>query len=307
MTSSSLIGIVGPTGVGKSEVALAIARLTPSEIIAVDSMQVYRGMDLGTGKPSPAARKEVPHHGLDLADPSESFSVAQYIAAVSPIIPQIIERKRLPVLVAGTGLYLKALLDGLCPAPPENPHVREQILAEGKKAGWETVHARLQQVDPAAAARIHPNDSRRITRALEVFSVSKKPISEWQESTSGILSDGMQVELFGLNCQRVLLYRRIEARIDSWCGAGWLEEAKKLAAQPLSKTAGEALGYKEMYAHLRGERKWEESVSLIKRNTRHYAKRQMTWFRRDSRVRWISTDGISAEQAARQILEQRVS
>ncbi len=299
-----MIGIVGPTGIGKSEVALAVARLVPSEIITVDSMQVYRGMDLGTGKPDRSSRQQVPHHGLDLTDPSESFSVAQYIAAVGPVIPQIIARQHLPILIAGTGLYLKALLDGLCPAPPEDPQIREQILAEGKKTGWGIVHARLQEVDPAAAGRIHPNDSRRIIRALEVFSITKKSISSWQESTVGLLSSGMSVELFGVTCSRALLYRRIEARVDAWCQVGWLEEARKLVAHPLSKTAGEALGYKEMYAHLRGERGWSETVSLIKRNTRHYAKRQMTWFRRDARIRWIATDGLSAEEAARQIVDR---
>ncbi len=296
--------IAGPTGAGKSEVALAAARLIPAEIVVVDSMQVYKGMDLGTGKPDRRAQAEVPHYGLDLAEPSEEFSVAQYLSRVLPVLSEIVARGKTPLLVAGSGLYLKALLDGLCPAPSQDSALRQELTHRGEEQGWESMHGLLKEVDPAAAEKIHPNDSRRIVRALEVHSLSKRPITSWQKETAGLLDNGWSVEIFGLFRNRALLYRRIDARVDGWMEQGWLDEAKRLRAGPLSKTAREALGYKELFLHLNGERALPETVSLIKRNTRHYAKRQMTWFRRDSRVRWLSADDLSPEETALQVAQQ---
>ncbi len=292
--------MVGPTGIGKSEVAAEIARRVSAEIVAVDSMQVYRGMDLGTGKPDPVSRREIPHHGIDLADPEEEFDVARYVRWVRPVLEEIRLRGRLPLLVAGSGLYLRGLLDGLCQAPGKDPYLREQLLWQGREKGAPFLHEKLKPVDPKAAAKIHPNDLRRIVRALEVFQVSGRPISQWQEETTRPL-DG-EKHLIGLTCGRQRLYEGIDRRIDGWLAAGWLEEARRLKRRDLSRTAREALGYRELFAHLEGQIGWEPTVTLIKRNTRQYAKRQWSWFRADARVRWITTDGRSPEEVARHIL-----
>jgi tRNA dimethylallyltransferase len=284
----SVLAIVGPTGIGKSEAALEIARQVPSgaEIVVVDSMQVYRGMDLGTSKPSPSLRREIPHHGLDLADPSEDFDVARYVELVRPVISEIQRRGRLPILVAGCGLYLRALLDGLCPAPGRFPEIRQELLQEAEDKGTSFLHARLKKVDSDSAAKIHPNDLRKIVRALEVFQASGVPLSRWHRKTEPFVAPE-ELEIFGLSRDRSDLYRRIEERIDRWLDAGWLEEARGLMERPLSMTAKKALGYQELFRYLRGGIEWERCVSLIKQNTRRYAKRQWTWFRADPRVQWI--------------------
>ncbi len=264
-------------------------------------MQVYRGMDLGTGKPERSIQREIPHHGLDLVGPEEEFNVARYLEMVQPTILAIQARGRLPLLVAGSGLYLRGLLDGLCPAPGEDPVLRGQLLKESQQIGVQALHARLVKVDPAAAARIHPNDCRRIVRALEVFSVTGRPLSEWQRQLTPRSGLGQEIRLVGLICDRAALYRRIEQRIDGWLKLGWLEEAKKLAALPLSRTAREALGYRELFDFLAGKMEWESAQQLIKQNTRRYAKRQWTWFKADPRVVWIQTDGKEPETLAAEI------
>ena len=300
-----MLVLVGPTGVGKTDVAMAIARQIPAEIVVVDSMQVYRGMDLGTGKPGASFRQEIPHHGLDLVEPEEDFSVAKYLSFVSPVLRDIQARGRTPILVAGSGLYLRALLGGLCPAPGRDDEVRERILAEAARFGTALLYDRLRVVDPAASERIHPNDLKRIVRALEVHAVTGKPLSAWQaESGAGPTGDGQECRFFGLIRGRDLLYRRIESRIDGWIESGWIEEARALRARELSKTAREALGYEELFACLEGWLARDQAVALIKRNTRRYAKRQMTWFHQDRQVHWISVDSIEPEAAAGAILHE---
>ena len=298
MGEKFLLAIVGPTGVGKTEAAMAMARLAPAEIVAVDSMQLYRGMDAGTGKPDRSMRAEVPHHGLDLADPEEEFNAGAYVEQVRPALEQIRERGRLPILVAGSGLYLRALLDGLCQAPGQNPELRKELVDEAGRVGSPALHARLKELDAAAAARIHPNDLRRIIRALEVHSLSGQPLSVLQKQTVGLLDSGWRAQRIGLTCDRDLLYRRIESRIDGWLAGDWVEEAKKLHARPLSRTAREALGYRELFDWLDGRADWPTTVRQIKQNTRRYAKRQWTWFKADPRVEWILTDGTTSKEAA---------
>lgn len=297
-----ILSIVGPTGVGKTEVAYLLARLVPSEIVAVDSMQVYRGMDRGTGKPDASLRREIPHHGLDLVDPEEEFDAAKFRRLMVPVIREIQARGHLPVLVGGSGLYARALLDGLCQAPGKDPFRREQLLQEGREKGAPALHARLKEVDPEAAGRIHPNDLRRIVRALEVFLVSGRRLSRWQGETTDPLEG--EKRLIGLTRAREDLYRRVEERIEGWLGEGWLEEARGLHRRALSRTAREALGYRELFAFLEGGADWATTVSLIKRNTRRYAKRQIAWFRADPRLEWLPVDGLSPETTAARILER---
>lgn len=302
-SSPDAIGIVGPTGIGKTEVAVALARRLPAEIVVVDSMQVYRGMEIGTGKPDARLRREVPHHGLDLVEPEEEFSAAQYVKAVSPAIASIRARGLVPVLVGGSGLYFKALVDGLCKAPPKNAMLRQKLSEQAQAEGAEELHKKLSEVDPVSAGRIHPNDVRRIIRALEVFSETGRALSDWQ-AQGAPLSGGLETfRWVGLTCDREKLYQRIQTRIEGWLSSGWLEEAQHLHARPLSQTAREALGYKELFDFLEGRRSWEETVQLIIRNTRRYAKRQWAWFRANPRIQWVDVEGSSPEAAADRILE----
>ena len=287
-----MICVVGPTGIGKSEVAVELARRLSAEIVVVDSMQVYRGMDLGTGKPDRAIRAEIQHHGLDLVEPEDEFNVARYRKQAGPIIESICSQGKPLVLVGGSGLYFRALLDGLCLAPGEDPALRARLREEAKAAGSQALHARLHRVDAFAASRIHPNDLKRIIRALEVFQVTGRPLSRWQQETTRPMADRSVCRWIGLTCDRELLYERIEQRIDGWIRAGWLEEARRLRRRALSRTAREALGYRELFDHLEGRTDWETTLSLIKRNTRRYAKCQLSWFRQNPRIEWIGVDGL---------------
>lgn len=297
------LGIVGPTGIGKTEVAVALARRLPGEIVVVDSMQVYRGMEIGTGKPDARLRREVPHHGLDLVEPEEEFSAAQYVKAVSPAIASIRARGLVPVLVGGSGLYFKALVDGLCKAPPKNATLREKLSEQTQTEGAEALHRNLSEVDPVSAGRIHPNDARRIIRALEVFSETGRALSDWQARGSP-LSGGLETfRWVGLTCGREKLYQKIEGRIMGWFASGWLEEARHLHARPLSRTAREALGYKELFHFLESRRSWEETARLIIRNTRRYAKRQWAWFRANRRIQWIDVEDKKPEETAERIFQ----
>lgn len=309
-SSPDALGIVGPTGIGKTEIAVALARRLPAsakmsggEIVVVDSMQVYRGMEIGTGKPDARLRREVPHHGLDLVEPEEEFSAAQYVKVVSPAIASIRARGRLPVLLGGSGLYFKALVDGLCQAPPKNATLREKLSEQVEAEGAEALHRSLSEVDPVSAGRIHPNDARRIIRALEVFSETGRALSDWQSQGAPFLGGLETFRWVGLTCDREKLYQKIQARVEGWLNSGWLEEARHLQKRSLSQTAREALGYKELFDFLEGKRGWEETVQLILRNTRRYAKRQWTWFRANPRIQWIDVEGKKPEEIAERILQ----
>ena len=285
---SGVIVLAGPTGIGKSEAALALAAEIPAEIVAVDSMQVYRGMDIGTGKPSAEIRRRVPHHGIDLAEPEEEFDAIRYAQAVAPVIEGVRRRGRWAILTAGCGLYLRVLRRGICDAPGKDPRVRARLLEQASAEGAAALHARLAEVDPAAARRIHSNDLRRAVRALEVYEVTGRPMSRWHEEQEIPGRDDWRV--VGLDCGRQQLYEKIEARIDGWLAGGWIEEAGVLARRSLSLTAREALGYRELFGHLQGRTGWAETRALIHRNTRRYAKRQLSWFRHEPGVEWIASD-----------------
>ena len=297
-----VLAIVGPTGIGKTEVAVAMARRLPAEMVVVDSMQVYRGMDVGTGKPSAQLRSEIPHHGLDLVEPEEEFDVLRYVQVVRPVLEGIQAAGRWAVLVGGCGLYLKVLLEGLCQAPGKDPLLRERLVAEGKNLGSPALHQRLDSVDPEAAQKIHPNDLRRIIRALEVYHLTGRPLTQWQKETVPFLESLENCSVIGLTSDRNRLYERIQARVDDWLSAGWVEEARALSARSLSRTAQGALGYRELLDHFRGQMDWPTTRFLIHRNTRQYAKRQWSWFRQDPRVRWIDVDGRGSDAVAAEIL-----
>ena len=296
--------MVGPTGVGKTEVALQVARLIPAEIISVDSMQVYRGMDIGTGKPSPAIRGEIPHHGLDLVDPQEDFDVLRYASAVAPAIRAILERGKWALLVGGAGLYLRVLRRGLCDAPGQDPQRRDRLVEEALALGPGRLHERLRGVDAEAAQRIHPNDLRRTVRALEVFESSGRTLTQWQVDNRPCVVGLEHCPVVGLDCRREILYQRIDLRLEEWLNAGWLEEAGGLLQRGLSRTAREALGYRELFDYLEGRSDWEQTRLLMARNTRRYAKRQWSWFRHEPDVVWIDTRGRATKDLSQEIVER---
>lgn len=287
-----LVVIVGPTAVGKTAAGVLLARRIGGEVVSADSMQVYRGLDVGTAKLTPAEAQGVPHHLIDVADPEQEFTVAEYQRLANKAIEGIVARGRFPIVVGGTGLYVKALVDGfLFPEPDGDPSLREQLGRWADEHGSPALHERLVQVDPVAAARIHPNDRRRIIRALEVYYKAGRPISELQEEGRG--KEPVYDALFcGLTMDRERLYRRINERVDDQLRRGLLKEVEAffVAGRRRIFTAGQALGYKEFLPYLRGEEPLEAAVERLKQATRRYAKRQYTWFRADKRVHWLDVD-----------------
>lgn len=293
-----LLVLVGPTAVGKTAISVAAARQLGAEIISGDSMQVYRGLDIGTAKITPSEMNGVPHHMINIKEPDEPFSVAEFQARVDGLIREILGRGRLPMLVGGTGLYVRAVLQEYTFTEMEgDPGLREQLAAEEAANGAGHLHRRLAAVDPAAAGRLHPNDLRRIIRALEVFETTGVPISETQKAGEG---EPRYDDLFiGLTMERELLYRRIDLRVEQMLAAGLREEAERLLKRfPPSTQALEAIGYREMVWHLRGLLTSPETAALIQRNTRRFAKRQFTWFKRDERIHWIDLTSPAARVSA---------
>jgi tRNA dimethylallyltransferase len=290
------IAVVGPTGIGKTDCSIELARRFSAHVAAVDSMQVYRGMEIGTGKPSAKTLSEIPHHGLNWLDPSEECDAVRYAHYLAPILTNLWNRSVAVILTGGCGLYLKVLLDGLCEAPGADPEIRDRLVEEGERVGAGVLHDRLKQNDPVAAAQIHPNNLRRVVRALEVWELTGRPLSDWQKENKPFLSPEIKIKIVGLSGNREKLFERLDQRVDQWFEQGWLDEARRLSKKPLSKTAAEAVGYRELFSHLRGEITLEQAREQIKQNTRRYAKRQWTWFRNDPRVAWIETDGLTLKQ-----------
>jgi len=278
--------LTGPTASGKSAVALELAERIGGELVAMDSMTLYRGMDIGTAKPNAADRARVPHHLLDAFDPWESATVAWWLAAADAACAAIAARGKVAIFVGGTPFYLKSLLHGLFPGPPADSLLRSRLEAEVEAGGRVALHARLAAVDERTAARLHPNDVRRVVRALEVFELTGRPISSWQTTwdTAAFAGDSPQavpapIPAVRLDLPREELYRRIDARVLGMMEAGWLDEAKRLRESPMSREAAQALGYRELFDHLHGHTPWNETVALIQTRTRQFAKRQLTWFR----------------------------
>jgi len=291
-----LLVIVGPTASGKSAVAMALALRLDGEIVSADSMQVYRGMDIGTAKPSLGEQAEIRHHLIDAADPDEVFNVARYQELAGAAIADAASRGKLPIMVGGTGLYVDAIVRGfLFPDEGRNPAVRERLEREAAE-GWggaPALHARLALCDPEAAARIHPNDLRRIVRALEVFEVTGRPITELRRKHVPV--NTYNTRLFGLTMPREALAARIDARVDQMVAAGLVDEVRGLLQMGYDPeaTAMQAIGYKEFAAYLAGREGLDQAIDAVKLETRKYAKRQMTWFRKHDDIAWIDVCGIS--------------
>jgi len=287
-----LLIIAGPTAAGKTELSLALALELGAEIVSADSMQVYRGMDIGTAKPTREERASVPHHMLDIVEPKAEFSVGEYLRLADEAIADIRARGKTPLVVGGTGLYIRALIHGIFEGPKADRGFRDGLLERERSGGPGTLHRELAENDPEAAARIHPSDLRRIVRALEVYRAEGMPITAMQkEHRAG--ASVRPVRLACLSRERPDLYGRIDMRVDAMMEQGFLEEVRALrdAGCTRGMVSMQALGYKQILAHLDGETTLDEAVKLIKRDTRRYAKRQFTWFRSEPGVVWVDLTG----------------
>lgn len=286
----SLVVICGPTASGKTALALQLAEHFAVEIISADSRQVYRRMDIGTAKATAEERSRVRHHLVDVVDPDEDFTAADFLLRGRAALAEIVRRGRLPLVVGGTGLYIEALLRGLVDAPGADPDLRRELAQWEKKHGPGSLHERLQAVDPVLAEQLAPRNLVRIVRALEVFYQSGQRLSELQARHAAVPSP-FRVVTIGLAPQRELLYERIDQRVEAMMAAGLLTETEALLASGSSPQlkALQTIGYRECVDHLAGNTSLQEAVGLIQRNSRRYAKRQMTWFKRDNEIIWLDS------------------
>lgn len=287
MIETPLIVIVGPTGVGKTALAVRLALTVGGEIVSADSRQVYRYMDVGTAKPTAQERAQVPHHLIDVVDPDQTLTLAEYRELATAAIADIAGRRRVPLLVGGTGLYVRAVAEGwTVPRVPPNPVLRQLLLERAEKEGAAALYAELQAVDAPAAARIDPRNVRRVVRALEVYHGSGQPISAQQRRER----PPYRALWIGLTMPRGELYARVDARIERMLAAGWVREVEDLVTRgySLELPALSALGYREIGCYLRGETSLEEAVALIKRHTRRFIRHQYAWFGlADPRLHWF--------------------
>jgi tRNA dimethylallyltransferase len=290
--------LAGPTGAGKTDWALRLAAQAPLEIVSVDSALVYRGLDIGTAKPSRAVRAQIPHHLIDIIDPAQSYSAGQFVRDALSAIAQIHARRRVPLLVGGTMLYLRALLHGLAPLPQASPQLRAEIDTRAAARGWPALHAELAALDPPAAARIAANDGQRIQRALEVCYTSGQPLSQLQRATTSALA-GWPLRYWILAPrERATLHARLARRFDGMMAGGFLEEVEGLRRRgdlTARHPAMRAVGYRQLSAHLAGEFDRAEAVRRAVAATRQLAKRQLTWMRREVQAAWIDPDADRAE------------
>jgi len=298
--------IIGCTACGKGAVGCALARRIGGQIISVDSMKIYRRMDVGTAKPSAQLRAEIPHHCIDLVEPSEGFSVAEYLACADASIHAVLAGSAIPLAVGGTSLYIKALTEGLFEDPSTDPRLRAELTRRAEDLGHQALHAELALVDPVSAERIHPNDLRRIVRALEVYRSTGRPISSLQRQWDAG-ARRYDCVFVGLRRDQADLHRRIVMRVRRMMQAGLAEEVARLLAEPagLSSQAAQAVGYAEIIEHLRGGCSLDQAVEHIKINTRRLAKKQRTWHRRWRDVKWFDLPpDEQADQTARRILAE---
>lgn len=304
-----IVAIVGPTASGKTRLSIALCQRLEGEVVSMDSMQVYRGMDVGTAKPTEAERGGIAHHMIDVCDPREPFTVSSYREGAARAIGEIASRGRLPVLVGGTGLYLNALTYRMEFAEATGDEaIRARLHAVADAPGGRArLHAMLSAVDPVSARKLHENDVRRVVRALEVFEVTGRPMSEHADERRP--NEDYEPLIYGLAMDRALLYARIDRRVEQMMADGLASEVRSLldaGVMPGVSGAMQAIGYKEIAAALRGECTMEEAVLAIKRESRRYAKRQMTWFRGDARVRFIRLEDYGSQEEMEEAFIGRV-
>lgn len=292
-----LLIIAGPTAVGKTDTGIILADKLNGEIISADSMQIYKNMDIGTAKPSLEERKGVMHHLIDIVNPDENFSVAEFQRLAKGIIDDLISNKKLPIIVGGTGLYINSLIyDMDFTQSVYNRKLRETLQEEAENMGNEYIHNKLRKIDPGLADRIHPNNVRRVIRAIEVYYETGDKMGDFSKDI--VLSDEYEFFLAGLTRERRELYDRINTRVDIMIGQGLIEEVRNLLNLGYSKDliAFKGLGYKEIIGYLEGKYDLNEAIRILKRNTRRYAKRQLTWFRRYDGINWYNVSDYPAGQ-----------
>ena len=284
-----LVVLLGPTAVGKSRVAVQVAKVFGTEVLTADSRQVYRGMNIGTDKPMLEEQQGVPHRLIDLADPDESFNTGWYRRLALAEIDRLYHERRIPFVVGGTGLYIRTLVRGLCSAPEADPVLREELQQLSRHQGAGALYAELSRVDPATASRLHPNDESKIIRAVEVYRLTGRPVSVMHQE-HGFQEAPFRTLLIGLQRDRAVLYRNIEQRIDWQLAHGMVEETRALLDRGYGRQLGsmKGLGYRQVAAYLCHDYAYEEMVYRFKRDTRHFAKRQLTWFRKEPGVVWLS-------------------
>ena len=305
--SGLLVVIAGPTGVGKTATAVALARRLPIEVVSADSRQVYRGMDVATGKPTPEEQRAVSHHLVDVVDPPERYHAARFAAEAREAIETIRARGRLPVVVGGTGLYIRALLRGLDPGIPADPDLRRELAGIAAREGRAALHARLERVAPTMARRLHPNDQMRVMRALELIHHGGPVATEQVRWQAPAPSDDT-VCYAGLTMARSRLSVRLRARARAMVEAGLLDEVQRLLARGYdeSMTALQGIGYREFARVARGELAAAEALRLLERDTLRYAKRQWTWFAREPGIRWIDMDVVGGPTGAAGEVERMI-
>jgi tRNA dimethylallyltransferase len=285
-----LVVILGPTGSGKTSLSVALGQRFDGEIVSCDSVAVYRGLEIGSAKPSAEQRKLVPHHLLDVVDPDAFYTAGDYARDAREAIAAIAGRGRLPIVTGGTGLYLRALLQGLFPGPQRSTALRDRLLRKAETRGPLTLHRILKRLDPASAARIHANDTAKVIRAIEVTLAAGQPMSEaWNKGREALT--GYRVLRLGLDPLRPQLYERINARARSMFAQGLIEETRELIARYGRVPALDSLGYRQAAQHLAGEFTLEQAIAAASQGHRNYAKRQLTWFRREPEVRWLEGFG----------------
>ncbi len=295
--------LTGPTAAGKSAVGVELAQRIDAEIVSLDSMALYRGMDIGTAKPTAEQRRSVPHHLIDVLEPHEEYSLAQYVEAAGRCAAEIAGRGRPALFVGGTPLYLKGLLRGIFQGPPADWELRRRLADQTRRSGGQWLHEQVARIDPVTAARLHPNDTRRLIRALEVYEKTGRPISELQQQFE-VGRPAADCRVFVLDWPKAELHARIERRVEAMFAAGLVDEVRRLLAgpQPLGRTARQAVGYREVIEHLEGRRNLAETVALVQQHTRQLAKRQGTWFRSLSECRFIPiSDPLDAVEVAERI------
>jgi len=292
--------LVGPTASGKSAVGVEVAERVGAEILSLDSMAIYRGVEIATAKPSADLRRRVPHHLVDLVEPHEAFSTGRYLQEAEKAIADVVARGKRPLFVGGTALYLKALTEGFFQGPEADWALRNRLKAEARRLGVAALHERLARVDPKAAAAIHPNDLRRVVRALEVCELTGRPVSEMR-TQFGRPSERYDCVLAGIRRDRADLHERINRRVDQMFADGLVEEVRRLLADPrgVSHAVRQFVGFDEVAAALRGEFSLDEARERMKARTRQFAKRQLTWFRKFPQIRWVdAAPGATVEELA---------
>jgi tRNA dimethylallyltransferase len=300
-----VIAVVGPTAAGKTELSLKIADEFDAEIISADSMQIYKDMDIGTAKVSKEIQNKVQHHQIDIITPAEDYSVADYQDDVDPIIKNIFQKNKLPLIVGGTGLYIKAVLEGFSlPDMDPDEELREKLRKEAEKNGNEYVHDKLKDIDPKLADKLHPNDVRRVIRGIEIYKLTGHTKTYYKKKQKEAPPRQQAIKI-GLTRDREKLYDRINKRVDLMIKEGLIEEAKYIFNNyelDDKSTARQAIGYKELFNYFNGEYDLEEAVRLIKRNTRRYAKRQLSFFKRDDSIKWYNLSKITQEKIFKDVL-----